>query len=126
MIDVSPTYLSKIERGDLPPPVADKIVAAARALEIQPEKLFAISRRLPADLQELITRNPVGMAAFLRSTGDMPDEAVVGLLRAAKAVADAYVRGPVEESRGRVITAVRSPVPQSEGGHHKSKKRSSS
>ncbi len=89
-IGVSATYLSKIERGELPPPAADKIMAIARALGMPPDRFVTLARTFPPDLQPLVRQNPEGMIALLRETAAFPDEALFGLLRAALAIASAY------------------------------------
>jgi len=40
-IDVSPTYLSKIERDEFPPPAEDRVKAIAKILECDADDLLA-------------------------------------------------------------------------------------
>jgi transcriptional regulator with XRE-family HTH domain len=41
MIGVSPTYLSKVERDEFPPPVEDKVKAIAKILNCDADELLA-------------------------------------------------------------------------------------
>ncbi len=67
MVGMSPTYLSKVERGDFPPPGEEKIKAIAKALERDPDELLALAGRVASDLAEIIQRTPREMATFLRA-----------------------------------------------------------
>jgi transcriptional regulator with XRE-family HTH domain len=66
-VGMSPTYLSKVERGDFPPPGEEKIVAIAVALEKDADELLALAGRVASDLSEIIQRTPREMATFLRA-----------------------------------------------------------
>jgi transcriptional regulator with XRE-family HTH domain len=66
-VGISPTYLSKIERGEFPPPAEDKVVAIADALGQDRDELLALAGRVAADLESVILRHPKELAAFLRS-----------------------------------------------------------
>jgi transcriptional regulator with XRE-family HTH domain len=63
-IDVEPSYLSKVERGEQPPP-SEKTVAG----------------KVSADLQEIIRKRPKLFAQLIRDLKDMPDHAVLRLVR---------------------------------------------
>ena len=43
VVELSPTYLSKVERGQLPPPAEDKVLAIARELDQDPDILLAMA-----------------------------------------------------------------------------------
>ena len=66
-VGMSPTYLSKIERGELKPPAEEKVRAIANALERDPDELLALAGRLSSELQDIIQRYPREMASFLRA-----------------------------------------------------------
>lgn len=68
MIGMSPTYLSKIERDEFPPPAEDKIVCIAEALGADPDELLALAGKVASDLSQIILRRPKVMAKFLRKT----------------------------------------------------------
>lgn len=79
------TYLSKIENGRMPPPAADTIVRLASALEIDPDELLLLARKVPGDIQPMITRSPA-LPAFLRSISDLSDEELKDLSSLAQQV----------------------------------------
>jgi transcriptional regulator with XRE-family HTH domain len=68
MIGVSPTYLSKVERDEFPPPVEEKVKNIARILQCDPDDLLARAGRVSSDISEIIKRSPVQRAALLRTT----------------------------------------------------------
>ena len=67
MVNMSPTYLSKVERGEFPPPAEEKVVAIAKALDQNPDELLALAGRVASDLDEIIQKQPTEMARFLRA-----------------------------------------------------------
>ena len=73
MIGVSPTYLSKIERDEFPPPVEHKVRAIAKIINCDADELLARAGRVSSDLSDIIKRRPIELAALLRTTkGLMP------------------------------------------------------
>lgn len=58
MIGVSPTYLSKIERGEFRPPAEDRVRAIAGIIGQDPDELLALAGRVASDVIEIIKRNP--------------------------------------------------------------------
>lgn len=66
-VEMSPTYLSKVERGDFPPPGEEKILAIAKVLDKDPDELLALAGRVASDLGEIIQQKPKEMATFLRA-----------------------------------------------------------
>ena len=71
MIGVSPTYLSKIERDELPPPAEDKVLAIARIIECDPDRLLAVANRVASDLLEILKRHSSELPTLLREIDDM-------------------------------------------------------
>src|SRR4051812_8685319 len=67
MMGISATYLSKIERDELPPPAEDRVKAIARLLEQDPDELLALAGRVASDVSEIIKQQPRAMASFLRT-----------------------------------------------------------
>jgi transcriptional regulator with XRE-family HTH domain len=88
LIGVSPTYLSKVERDEFPPPAEDKVKAIAKIIECDPDDLLARAGRVASDLSEIIKRHPVELAALLRTTKSLDADAVAKLLGAAKKAKD--------------------------------------
>jgi HTH-type transcriptional regulator, competence development regulator len=66
-IGVSPTYLSKIERGDFDPPAEDKVRRIAEIIGHDPDELLALAGRIASDLSEIIRQRPRQIADFLRA-----------------------------------------------------------
>lgn len=74
-VKVSATYLSKIERGELP--ASESIIyKLAEALEVNAEVLFAQAGKIEPKLEEQIAshESPENMAAFLRTASGLSQE----------------------------------------------------
>jgi len=80
-IDVEPSYLSKVERGETPPPSEAKILLLAKELGEDPDMLLALAGKVSSDLQEVIRRRPQLFAELIRELKEMPDHAVLRLVR---------------------------------------------
>jgi len=65
-LGISPTYLSKIERGDFPPPAEAKVVAIADALGADRDVFLAMAGRVASDLAAVIRQHPRELGRFLR------------------------------------------------------------
>ena len=70
-IGVSPTYLSKCERDEFPPPAEDRVRAIAKELGCDVDDLLARAGRVSSDISDIIKRHPVQLAALLRTTKGM-------------------------------------------------------
>ena len=80
-VGVEPSYLSKIERGQQPPPSEQTIAALARELEEDPDVLLALAGKVSAELQAIIRRRPKMFAELIRQLKNLPDHAVLRLVR---------------------------------------------
>ncbi len=80
-IDVEPSYLSKIERDEQPPPGEQTIVALAKELGEDPDVLLALAGKVSADLQAIIRNRPKLFAELIRDLKKLPDHAVLRLVR---------------------------------------------
>ncbi len=80
-IGVEPSYLSKVERGEQPPPSEAKIVALAAALKVDADVLLAMAGKVSSDLQEAIRKRPRLFAELIRQLRTAPDRAVLRLVR---------------------------------------------
>ena len=67
LVGMSPTYLSKVERDEFPPPGEEKIKAIAKELGKDADELLALAGRVASDLEQIIQQNPREMATFLRA-----------------------------------------------------------
>jgi transcriptional regulator with XRE-family HTH domain len=83
-VDISPTYLSKIERGDFDPPAEETIRRIASELGYDEDKLLAMAGKISSDLNDIITRNPVEMASFLRTSKGLSKEKLEQLIAKAE------------------------------------------
>ena len=83
-IGVSPTYLSKVERDEFPPPAEDKVRAIAKIIECDADDLLARAGRVSSDITDIIKRHPVQLAALLRTTKGLTAEDIARLTREAQ------------------------------------------
>jgi len=80
-IGVEPSFLSKVERDEVPPPSEEKIVALARELGEDADTLLAMAGKVSSDLQRVIRKRPELFATLIRELRDLPDHAVLRLVR---------------------------------------------
>jgi transcriptional regulator with XRE-family HTH domain len=80
-LDIEPAYLSKIERGDLPPPSEAVVVKLAGELSEDADMLLALAGKVSRDLQAIIRRRPREFAQLIRQLKDAPDHALVRIVR---------------------------------------------
>ena len=80
-IGVEPSYLSKVERDETPPPSEAKIRNLAAELKEDPDMLLAMAGKVSTDLQDVIRRRPQLFASLLRELKDAPEQAVLRLVR---------------------------------------------
>jgi HTH-type transcriptional regulator, competence development regulator len=66
-LDITPTYLSKIERMEFAPPAEDKIKDTARILALDPDLLLAKAGKVDSDVLKIILDNRQVVAKFLRA-----------------------------------------------------------
>ena len=94
MIGVSPTYLSKIERSEFPPPTEDKVKAIAKIIGRDADELLALAGRVASDLTEIIRRRPREIATLLRTVKGLNAEDMTRLAREAQKARDKRRRRP--------------------------------
>lgn len=80
-VGVEPSFLSKVERGESPPPSEDTLRRLAGELEVDVDTVLALAGKVSSDLQEVIRRRPMLFAALIRELKDLPDHAVLRLVR---------------------------------------------
>jgi len=66
-VGIEPSYLSKIERGEQPPPGEETIRRIAQELGEDPDILLALAGKVSTDLLEIIRARPALMAELLRA-----------------------------------------------------------
>ncbi len=80
-IQIEPSYLSKIERGLEPRPSEETTRALALELGEDPDLLLAMAGKVSRDLQDIICKRPQVFAQLIRELKNMPDKAVLRLVR---------------------------------------------
>ena len=80
-LGVQPSYLSKIERGEQAPPTEANIRALAEILGEDTDVLLALAGKVSSDLQAVIVNRPQLFAQLIRQLKDMPDHAVLRVVR---------------------------------------------
>ena len=80
-IGIEPSYLSKIERGQVAPPSEATTVRLARELGQDPDVLLAMAGKVSGDLQEIIRKRPALFAELIRQLKEAPDDAVLRVVR---------------------------------------------
>lgn len=67
--DLDFTYISKLENDRIPPPAADTVVLLCNILGIPAEELLALTRKLPSEVQHLLSSSPAAQE-FLREAAE--------------------------------------------------------
>lgn len=80
-VGVEPSYLSKVERGIVAPPSEETLRRLAADLELDRDVLLALAGKVSSDLQEIVCRRPQLFAQLIRELKDLPDHAVLRLVR---------------------------------------------
>lgn len=83
-IGIEPAYLSKIERGDFAPPSEEVIRKLSDELGENPDILLALAGKVSKDLMEIIVQRPKLIAEVLRQLKEMPDHAILRVVREVK------------------------------------------
>jgi transcriptional regulator with XRE-family HTH domain len=80
-VGLEPSYLSKIERGQEPPPSENKIKAIASELDLESDVLLAMAGKVSNDLLEIIMKRPKLFGKIIRELKEMPDNAILSVIR---------------------------------------------
>ncbi len=80
-VGVEPSYLSKVERGDVAPPSERTIARLAGELGEDPDVLLALAGKVSSDLAEIIRKRPQLFGQIIRELAEMPDHAVLRVVR---------------------------------------------
>lgn len=80
-IGISPTYLSKIERDEFPPPTEERVRAIAKIIGCDPDDLLARAGRVSSEITDIIKGQPVQLAALLRTAKGLSAEDIARLTR---------------------------------------------
>jgi HTH-type transcriptional regulator, competence development regulator len=66
-VPISPTYLSKIERDEFPPPAERTICRIAELLDQNSDEFLALAGKIASDLRAIIRGHPREMAGLVRA-----------------------------------------------------------
>ena len=80
-VGIEPAYLSKIERGQVPPPSEATTVRLAKELSQDPDVFLAMAGKVSGDLQEVIRKRPKLFAELIRQLKEAPDHAILRVVR---------------------------------------------
>lgn len=85
LIDVSPTYLSLVEKGKMErPPTTERVRRMAELLGESPDEFIALAGRVPEDLPDIIRSEPKRMPQLLRATVGLTPEQLKKIINQAK------------------------------------------
>lgn len=80
-LGIQPSYISKVEREEVPPPSEATIIRLAELLREDPDVLLALAGKVSADLRSVIVKRPRLFAELLRQLKDAPDHALLRVVR---------------------------------------------
>ena len=83
-VGISPTFLSKVERGDFDPPKAEKIKKMAELLEVDADELLALAGKVDPELNEIIKDKPSSLPDLLRTVRGMSEKELQKLMQQAR------------------------------------------
>ena len=83
-IGISPTYQSKVERDEFPPPGEETVRRMAEILGEDPDELLALAGKVASDLPEIIQKQPRAMATFLRAAKGLSAQEIERFTKQAK------------------------------------------
>lgn len=78
---ITPAYLSRVERDEVGPPGEETLLRLAKDLGEDPDVVLAMAGKISADLRAVILARPQLFAELLRQMKEMPDRAVLRLVR---------------------------------------------
>lgn len=80
-VGIKPTYLSKLERDELPPPSERTALALAEELGEDRDVMLAMAGKVSSELQAIIRRHPKAFAELIRQLKDAPEHAILRVVR---------------------------------------------
>lgn len=78
---VTPAFLSRFERGEVPPPGEPVLLKLAAALDQDADVFLAMAGKISAELRAVILARPKLFADLIRAVREMPDHAVLKVVR---------------------------------------------
>jgi HTH-type transcriptional regulator, competence development regulator len=80
-LGIQPSYLSKVERDIGSPPSEETLIRLAAELGLDADVVLAYAGKVSRDLRDVIRRRPQLFGELLRELKDLPDHAVLRLVR---------------------------------------------
>jgi transcriptional regulator with XRE-family HTH domain len=80
-VGIEPSYLSKIERGEQPPPGEENIRRIAEELGENPDALLARAGKVSSDLLAIIRERPTVVAELQRAMRDLSAKRISAISR---------------------------------------------
>ena len=80
-LGIEASYLSKVERDIGSPPGEETLVRLARELGLDADVVLALAGKVSSDLRDAIRKRPQLFGQLIRELNDMPDSAVLRLVR---------------------------------------------
>lgn len=84
-LGIQPSYVSRIEREDVPPPSEETIVKMAHLLQEDPDVLLAMAGKVSSELRQAIIKRPRLFGELIRQLKDASDQSVLSVVREARA-----------------------------------------
>jgi len=72
-VGISPTFLSKVERGEFDPPKAEKIIKIANLLDVDSDELLSLAGKVDPELEKIIKEQPTALPDLLRTVRGMSE-----------------------------------------------------
>jgi transcriptional regulator with XRE-family HTH domain len=80
-VGIEPSYLSKVERDIGSPPAEDTLIRLAQDLGLDADVTLALAGKVSSDLRDAIRKRPQLFGQLIRELKDMPDHAMLRLVR---------------------------------------------
>ena len=80
-LGIQASYVSKVERDEVAPPSEATIQRIAQELGENTDVLLALAGKVSDDLRQVILKRPVLFAELIRQLKDMPDHAILRIVR---------------------------------------------
>ena len=84
LADISPTYLSQVEQGNVDPPTTERVTRFAELLEENADEWIALAGRVPDDLPAIIQSQPTKIPELLREVNGLAAEQLQKLTQQAR------------------------------------------
>jgi len=98
-VGVSPAYVSVIEQGKVCPPAVGHVLRMAYVLREDPDRLIALSGRMPEDVAEIIRKQPEAIHALLRAVKGLRAEELGRIAAGIEKRRKTDKRGPIARVR---------------------------